>query len=261
MSAAVSLARTPSIREQVSAEEWQARVNLAACYRLVDLYGMSDMINNHITLRVPGEPDHFLINSHGELYGEVTASSLYKIHHDGEVILKPHNDYGINQAGYVIHSAIHAARPDVNCIVHTHTQAGMAVAALECGILPISVTALRFYGRYGTHKYEGVTIYPGEKPRLVDSLGTHDLLLLENHGLLSCGRSVAEAFNGIYNAEQACRIQIDAMSTGGALILPEEDIRREVAKLFVPGVRRVFGELEWPALLRRLDAIDPSFRQ
>lgn len=254
------LSKPATIREQVSEAEWAARVDLAACYRLVDLYGMSDIINNHITMRVPGEPEHFLINSHGELYSEVTASSLYKIHHDGEVILKPHNDYGINRAGYVIHSAIHEARPDVNCIVHTHTRAGMAVAALDCGILPISVTALRFYGRYGIHEYEGVTIYDGEKPRLVQSLGDHDLLLLRNHGLLSCGRSIAEAFNIIYNAEQACQIQVDAMGTGAALVYPEERIRREVAELFVPGVRRTFGELEWPALLRRLDAIDSSYR-
>ena len=184
----------PSIKDQVSPEEWRARVDLAACYRLIDTYGMTDLIYNHITARVPGEEDVVLLNLYGLLYKEITASSLVKIHVDGEIIWKPDSDYGINKSGYVIHGAIHKARPDVACVLHTHTRAGMAVAAMKCGLLPLSQTSIRFVGHIGYHDYEGPAVELDERERLVRDLGPHDALIMRNHGLLTCGATVQQAF-------------------------------------------------------------------
>jgi len=180
----------PSIKNQVSAQEWQARLDLAACYRLIDVYGMTDLIYNHITTRVPGEEDALLINLYGLLYKEITASSLVKIHVDGEIIWKPDTDYDINKSGYVIHGAIHKARPDVACVLHTHTRAGMAVAAMKCGLLPLSQTSIRFVGHIGYHDYEGPAVELDERERLVRDLGPHEALIMRNHGLLTCGTTV-----------------------------------------------------------------------
>jgi ribulose-5-phosphate 4-epimerase/fuculose-1-phosphate aldolase len=251
--------RIPSARDSVSAEEWEARVNLAACYRLVHLWEMSDMIANHISVRVPGEPDHFLINPYGYLYEEITASSLVKIDLDGNIIWKPDFDYGINRAGFVIHSAIHRARHDVDCVIHTHTAAGMAVSALECGLLPLTQMAMRF-GTVGYHDYEGVALDIGEQERLLRDLGDADLLVLRNHGLLAIGQTVMQAFDTIRRAELACKTQVMAMSTGAKLIVPSDNIAKATANLYRPEVRRPFGVLEWPALLRKLDRLDPSYR-
>jgi ribulose-5-phosphate 4-epimerase/fuculose-1-phosphate aldolase len=176
-----------SIRAEVSPEEWQARVDLAACYRLVDKYGMTDLIYNHITARIPGSKDHLLINLYGMLYKEITASSLVKIDVEGEIIWKPDTDYGINKSGYVIHGAIHKARPDVACVLHTHTRAGIAVSAMKCGLLPLSQTAIRFVGHIGYHDYEGPAVELDERERIVEDLGSHDALIMRNHGLLTCG--------------------------------------------------------------------------
>ena len=180
-----------SIREEVSAPEWQTRLDLAACYRLVDKYNMQDLIYNHITARIPGTPDHLLINLYGLLYKEITASSLVKIDLDGNILHKPDTDYGINKSGYVIHGAIHRARPEVACVLHTHTRAGMAVSAMKCGLLPLSQHAMRFTDSIGYHEYEGLALELDEQARLVRDLGMHKTMILRNHGLLTCGASPA----------------------------------------------------------------------
>src|SRR5436190_1348037 len=172
-----------SIRDSVSGEEWQARLDLAACYRLVDKYEMADLIYNHITARIPGSPDHLLINLYGLLYKEITASSLVKISVEGDIVWKPDTDYAINKSGYVIHGAIHKARPEVACVLHIHTRAGMAVASMACGLLPLSQTAIRFHDHIGYHDYEGPALELDERERLVRDLGPHDALIMRNHGL------------------------------------------------------------------------------
>ncbi|MGZ5913697.1 MAG: class II aldolase/adducin family protein, partial [Reyranella sp.] len=191
-----------SVKDEVSAEEWQARVELAACYRLVDQYEMTDLIYNHITARIPGT-DHLLINLYGLLYKEITASSLVKIDVEGEIIAKPDTDYGINKSGYVIHGAIHKARPEVKCVLHTHTRAGIAVSAMQCGLLPLSQTSIRFVGHIGYHDYEGPAVDLDERERIVSDLGPHDALVMRNHGLLTCGPTVQQAFNTMYQLEQS----------------------------------------------------------
>lgn len=249
----------PSMRGRVSPEEWEARVNLAACYRLVALWDMTDMIANHISVRVPGEPEHFLINAYGLLYEEITASNLVKIDFDGNIVDKPPFDYGVNRAGFVIHSAIHRARHEVDCIIHTHTPAGMAVSSLHCGLLPMTQTAMRFT-TIAYHDYEGVAVDLDEQKRLVADLGDADLMVLRNHGLLVVGPTVPQAFSNIYRAELACKAQLMAMAASSELVLPSDEIIAKTNHLYRPEVRRPFGVLEWPALLRKLDRIDPTYR-
>ena len=224
----------PSIKDRVSPEEWQARLDLAACYRLIDTYGMTDLIYNHITARVPGEEDVVLLNLYGLLYKEITASSLVKIHVDGEIIWKPDTDYDINKSGYVIHGAIHKARPDVACVLHTHTRAGMAVAAMKCGLLPLSQTSIRFVGHIGYHEYEGPALELDERERLVHDLGPHDALIMRNHGLLTCGATVQQAFNTMYQLELSCRSQVDAMAARTELTMPGENVLAHTADLYQP---------------------------
>ncbi len=242
-----------SIREQVSPQEWQTRLDLAACYRLVDAYGMTDLIYNHITARIPGT-EELLINLYGLLYREITASSLVKIDLDGIILWKPDTDYGINKSGYVIHGAIHKARPDVTCVLHTHTRAGMAVAAMKCGLLPLSQTAMRFVGHIGYHDYEGPAVELEERARLVRDLGPHDAMIMRNHGLLTCGATIPQAFNTMYQLELSCRSQVDAMAARTELTLPGENVLAHTAHMYQPGTRRPYGVLEWPAMLRLLDA-------
>jgi ribulose-5-phosphate 4-epimerase/fuculose-1-phosphate aldolase len=244
----------PSIKHKVSAEEWQARLDLAACYRLVDKYGMTDLIYNHITSRVPGEDDIVLLNLYGLLYKEITASSLVKIHVDGEIVWKPVTDYDINKSGYVIHGAIHKARPDVGCVIHTHTRAGVAVSAMKCGLLPLSQTSIRFVGHIGYHGYEGPAVNLDEREQIVADLGPHNALIMNNHGLLTCGPSVPEAFNTMYQLELSCRSQVDAMAARTELVMPGENVLAHTAHLYQPGTRRPYGILEWPAMLRLLEA-------
>ena len=243
-----------SIKDEVSPEEWQLRVDLAACYRLIDRFGMADMIYNHITVRLPGGQDHLLINLYGLLYKEITASSLVKIDLAGNVVWKPDTDYGFNRSGYVIHSAIHGAREDVKCIIHTHTRAGMAVSAMKCGLLPISQTSIRFVGHISEHEFEGPAIELAERERLVRDLGSHNAMILTNHGLLTCGPSIPEAFNTMYQLELSCRSQVDAMASRTDLHIPKQAVLERTAKLYQPETRRPYGVLEWPALLRLLDA-------
>ena len=242
------------IRDEVSPEEWEARINLAACYRLTDSFGMTDLIYNHITARIPGDDEHLLINLYGLLYKEITASSLVKIDLEGNILWKPDTDYGINKSGYVIHGAIHRARPEVKCVMHTHTRAGMAVSSMKCGLLPMTQTAMRFVDHHGYHDYEGPAIDLAERERLVRDLGPHDTLILRNHGLLTCGATIQQAFNTMYQLELSCRAQVDAMAGGQEIVLPAREVIEHTANLYQPGTRRPYGVLEWHAMLRLLDA-------
>jgi ribulose-5-phosphate 4-epimerase/fuculose-1-phosphate aldolase len=259
---ALKKSKVASLRSNVSPEEWQARVDLAAAYRLVDLYGMSDLIANHISVRVPGEHDAFLINAYGLLYEEITASSLLKIDHEGKILAKPDfgdHDYGVNRAGFVIHSAIHMGKPDIQCVMHTHTWAGMAVSTMECGLLPNTQTSMRF-AKISYHDYDGVVIDTAAREALVKSLGDNNALILRNHGLLTTGATIPEAFNAMHRLELSCKTQIAAMSCNTKLIDVPADVVDATYMNFQPHVRRPFGVLDWPALLRKLDRIDPGFR-
>jgi ribulose-5-phosphate 4-epimerase/fuculose-1-phosphate aldolase len=247
----------------MTSEERQTRIDLAACYRLVARYGMTDLIFNHITARIPGAGHALLINPFGLLYEEITASSLVKIDIEGNILDPGTTPYGINRAGYVIHSAVHGARDDVQAVIHTHTRAGVAVSCMKQGLMPISQTALRFLGRTGYHDFEGPAIDEGERARLIAALGSNDALILRNHGLLTVGRTIAEAFLLMQRLETACQIQVAALA-GGEPILPSEESRRRTAELFNPRTGSddvsVAGTLEWPALLRQIDRIDPAYR-
>lgn len=244
-------------------QEIATRIDLAACYRLVALYGMTDLIFNHITARIPGEDAALLINPFGLLYEEVTAQSLIKIDIDGKILDPGSTDYGINRAGYVIHSAVHQARHDVQAVIHTHTRAGVAVSCMTQGLMPISQTALRFLGRTGYHDFEGPAIDEGERVRLIAALADNDALILRNHGLLTVGRTIPEAFLLMQRLETACQIQVSALA-GGPPLLPSEESQQRTATLFAPQTGSadvsVAGTREWPALLRQLDRIDPSYR-
>lgn len=247
----------PSLKNTVSAQEWQARVQLAACYRLIDYYGMSDLIYNHITASIPGT-DHFLINLYGLLYKEITASSLVKIDLAGNIITTPKTDYGINKSGYVIHGAIHEARADVQCVIHTHTRAGMAISTMQCGLLPLTQTSMRFVGHIGYHQFQGPAIDLAERASLVHDLGPHDAMILYNHGLLTCGATIEQAFNTMYQLELSCRSQVDAMAARTELMIPADSVLAHTANLYQPGTRRPYGVLEWPAMLRLLEAVDKN---
>ena len=248
-----------TVKSQVTREEWDRRVDLAAAYRLVDLYGMSEMSANHISTRVPGEEGAFLINPYGMLYDQMHASCFIKIDLEGDVLFNP-TEYSVNKAGYIIHSAIHAARKDVDCVIHTHTVAGMAVSAMKCGLLPLAQTSMRF-AKIGYHDYEGVAVNPAEKKRLVRDLGDRAGMILRNHGLLVVGGSIPEAFYNIFKLERACQVQIAALSCNTELVMPPKKVVDASYRMYLPQTRRPFGVLEWPALLKKLDKIDPSFRE
>ena len=252
----------PSMKDRVTPAEWKARVDLAACYRLVDHYDMSDMMANHISAAVPGEEGAFLINPYGMMYEEITASSLIKVDRGGAILSTPDFGdlgYGINKAGYVIHSAVHAARPDVACVIHTHSWASMAVSSLECGLLPLTQTAMRFL-KIGYHDYQGVVLDEKEQASLLADLGEGEAVILRNHGALVVGRSVGEAFNWMHRLELACRAQIGAMACNTPLRGVPADVLEATWNNFQRGTRRPYGLMEWPALLRKLDRMDPSFR-
>ena len=266
MSAAVqapALHIVQPIRDRVSPAEWEARVQLAAAYRLAEMYGMTEMTANHISCRVPGEDGQFLINPYGMLYEEVTASSLVKIDLDGNILLNG-TEYGVNRAGFVIHSAIHAARHEVDCVAHTHTPAGMAVSAMECGLLPIAQTMMRFL-HVAFHDFEGIADNEGERGRLVADLGANDAMILRNHGLLVCGRSVGEAFNLLWRMERSCQTQVLALSYNTKLVFPPAAVAENTYEKMSSRRERRPGEIKivsaWPALLRKLDKLDPSYKE
>ena len=249
-----------SVREQVSPEEWQVRVDLAACYRLVAMYGYTEMIANHISVRVPGTKDQFLLNPYGMLYEEVDASSLIKIDVDGNILFNA-TDYSVNKAGFVIHSAVHMARHDAACVAHTHTPAGMAVSAMECGLLPLAQTSMRFV-HIAYHDFEGIADDVEERERLVQHLGNHEAMILRNHGLLVTGRDVPAAFNVLYRLERACEVQVMAMAANTKLVLPSKEILEETYNKMQPKPEAAHrnGSLAWGALLRKLDRVDTSYR-
>lgn len=237
--------------------ERDVRVDLAAAYRLVDVFGWTDLIFNHISARVPGPEEHFLINPFGMLYEEITASSLIKVSLDGRVIDNPNPAYSFNQTGYVIHSAIHEARPDVACVLHTHTPAGMAVSALPGGFVAVAQSGMRF-SNIAYHGLEGLSVDTNERARIAKDLGDADAMILKNHGLLTTGKSVAQAFVLMHRLEKACQTQLLAMAASRELALPPAAI---VQKTFAQLLEQPsLTTMAWPALLRMLDRRDPSFR-
>lgn len=247
-----------SMRDQVSAEEWRVRVDLAACYRLVALHGWDDLVFTHLTARVPGPEHHFLINPYGMLFEEITASSLVKVDLAGHKVMP--SPYEINPAGFTIHSAIHAARQDAKCVIHLHTDAGVAVSAQRDGLLPISQNALFPLASLAYHDYEGVALREDEKARLVADLGNNSMLILRNHGTLTVGPGVADAFLYMFALERACRIQILAQSGGVPLVQVPAPIVAGIVAQAMEVTRGLGGQLAWPGLLRKLDRLDPSFR-
>lgn len=248
----------PSIHSQVSPEEWELRVNLAAAYRLVALFGWDDLVFTHISARVPGPDEHFLINAYGLLFEEMTASSLVKVDLDGNKVLD--TEYDINPAGFTIHSAIHAARHDAGCVLHTHTKAGVAVSTLAEGLQPICQTSLFPFSTLAYHDYEGIALNEDEKPRLVADLGDKRALILRNHGLLTLGDTVADAFLMMYALETSCQIQLMAQSTGSDIVPVPQPIVKGIQAQVEQVTKGLGGDIVWPGLLRRLDRIDASFR-
>jgi ribulose-5-phosphate 4-epimerase/fuculose-1-phosphate aldolase len=248
-----------SAREQVSAAEWDMRINLAAAYRLAALYGWDDLVFTHVSARVPGSEDHFLINPYGMMFEEITASSLVKIDRDGRKIME--SPYEINPAGFTIHSCIHAAREDVACIMHIHSLNGVAVAAQKQGLLAISQQSLFVLSSLAYHDYEGVALSAAEQPRLVADLGDKSYLMLRNHGLLTVGSSPADAFLYMYIFESACAIQVRAQSGGQELIRVPELILAGIRAAASQVMRGLGGNLAWPGLLRKLDRSNPGYRE
>ena len=241
--------------------EAELRVQLAAAYRLVEHFGWNESIYGHLTVRVPGPERHFLINPYGLRYGEVRASNLVKITLGGEIVGR--SEWPVNVAGYAIHGAIHRSAPDAHCVMHTHSPAGMAVAALECGLLPIGLDATLFHGTVGYHAYEGAIVSEGEKARLVADLGCNRALILRNHGLVTVGRTVAEAFLYLHRLETACKTQVDALAMNSALSLVPEEICEKSAREIDAFSQHVsdIGTLEFQAYMRMLDETDAGYRE
>ena len=255
-----SALRIPSRKNQVSPEEWQVRVDLAAAYRLVAAFKWDDLVFTHISARVPGRHDEFLINPYGLMFDEITASSLIKIDAQGNKL--DASSYDVNPAGFTIHSAIHAVRHDAQCVLHVHSLNGIAVSAQKQGVLPISQQSIFVLSSLSYHDYEGVALRDDEKPRLVANLGPdNNFLMLRNHGLLTLGGTIADAFVSMYLFESVCTIQVRAMAGGAELISVDPRIisgAQAQAKQVTRGAGG--GALAWPGLLRRLDRVDPGFR-
>ena len=248
----------------IAPEEWGVRVDLAAAYRLIAHFKWDDLILTHNSARVPGMTDQFLINPMGLMFDEITASNLIKIDVNGNQV-EP-SEYEPNYAGFVIHSAIYLGRPDVNCVIHTHTEADIAVGALDGGLLPLSQWAMRFYNRLGYHDYEGVSLDLDERERLQHSIGDHPVLVLRNHGLLVTGRNIAEAFSLTYHFERSAEAQLKiqaAAASGAKIVVPSvETCERQAAQFANSGnTPRLGGQREWPALLRLVEKLDPGFRE
>ena len=251
-------AKRSNVRDLVSEEEWQIRVDLAAAYRLVADYGWDDLVFTHISARVPGPEHHFLINPYGMMFEEITASSLVKVDLNGNIVMD--SDYKINPAGFTIHSAVHAAREDAICVMHLHTDYGIAVSVQQDGLLPISQQSLFVLASLGYHDYEGLALNDEEKPRLVADLGNKTFLILRNHGLLTVGRTVADAFLSMFLLERACRIQILAQSGGGKLVSIDERVFAQIPAQEAVVTQGGGGRLVWPGLLRKLDRIGANYK-
>jgi len=247
----------PSRREQVSAEEWRLRVDLAAAYRLVALFHWDDLVFTHISARVPGREDQFLINPYGFMFEEITASSLIKVDAAGNKL--DETPYAVNPAGFVIHSAVHGARHDAGCVLHVHSLNGIAVSAQKGGVLPLSQQSIFVLSSLGYHDYEGVALRDDEKPRLVADLGEKSFLMLRNHGLLTVGPTVADAFIAMYLFETVCTIQVRAQAGGGELIPVQPEIIATARQQAAVATRGLGSSLTWPGLLRRLDRTYPGY--
>lgn len=255
-----SIQDIPSLQGKISAEEWRTRIDLAAAYRLVALMGWDDMVYTHITAKIPGPEHHFLINPYGMMFDEITASSLVKVDLAGNVVMD--SPFPINPAGFTIHSAVHAAREDAGCVLHTHSVNGVAVSAQADGVLPISQQSIFVLSSLGYHDYEGVALRDDEKPRLVRDLGNNNFFMLRNHGLLTVGQSVADAFMAMYTFESVCMIQVRAQSGGGRLTMIDPAIiatSAQQAQQVTKGMGS--GALNWPGLLRRLDRRSPGYER
>jgi ribulose-5-phosphate 4-epimerase/fuculose-1-phosphate aldolase len=246
-----------SLKDTVGAAEWQLRVDLAACYRLVAAYGWSDLIFTHISARIPGPEHHFLINPYGLMFDEITASSLIKV--DQRCNKLSDSPFPVNPAGFVIHSAVHEAREDIQCVLHTHTRAGVAVSAQKGGVLPISQQSTFVLASLAYHDYEGVAFRDEEKPRLQADLGTRNFLMLRNHGLLTVGRTIADAFLSMYVFESTCQIQVSAQA-GGELTQVHPQIVAGVAQAMQVQTDGLGGAFVWPSLLRKVERIDPGYK-
>lgn len=247
----------PSMKDQVSADEWQLRCDLAACYRLVAMYGWTDLIFTHISARVPGPGHHFLINPYGMMFDEITASSLIKVDQDGNKLSE--SALPVNRAGFVIHSAIHAVRDDAQCVIHTHTRAGVGVSAQRDGVLPVSQQSMFVLASLAYHDYEGVALHDAEKPRLQDDLGTANFLMLRNHGLLTVGASIPDAFLSMYIFESACQIQLAAQAGAGEPRMIAPEILGTTAESMKVQTSGLGGAFAWPALIRKLNRVDESY--
>ncbi|MCT2533251.1 class II aldolase/adducin family protein [Porticoccaceae bacterium] len=246
-------------RTSMAQTEQELRVQLAACYRIFDHMGWSEMIYNHITAKVPGPEHHFLINPYGLHYREVTASNLVKVDIDGNIV--EHTDYAVNPAGIVIHTAIHAARPDIQCIAHTHTNAGMAVACTQEGLRTDNFYSALLHNQIAYHDFEGITVNDEEKPRLIANLGDKSLMILRNHGLLAGGRTIPEAFQNLWAMERACQVQVTTDSTGRPNIPVGPEILAKSEQLMaMQAMGGPSGELEFKALTRLIEKIDPSYK-
>ena len=245
------------IKDRVSAQEWRLRQELACAYRLFDHFGWHELIYNHITVRVPGEPGHFLINPFGLMYREVTASNLVKIDVDGNVVL---GDHPVNRAGFVIHSAIHRAREDAHAVAHTHTTAGQAVSCQEHGLLPMSFSAVMFHDRIAYHDFEGITLDLEEQERLLANLGDKDVMILRNHGLLTCGPTIADAFQDMYQLQRSCEVQVAALAGGTRVIIPSEQVAIRATGQFDRTARNgVENRMLFDAMTRWMLDKDPGF--
>lgn len=252
MTAKLKSVKTPSVRDHVSGDEWQVRVDLAAAYQLAAQLRWTDLIYTHFSARIPGT-EHLLINAYGLMFDEITASNLVKIDIDGGILDDP-LEYGINQAGYVIHSCVHKARPEIACVIHTHTRAGVAVSAMKCGLLPISQHAMRVQGEVTYHDYEGIALEMDEQTRMARDLGqTSKAMILRNHGLLALGASVREAFEVMYYLDCACQIQVDAMAGGMENVLQMSERAAATADEQFHRTDRNSQHKDWPALLRMLE--------
>ena len=247
-----------------SEEEWALRVELACCYRLIDHFGLTDLVYNHITVRLPDdshpfEDEIFLINGFGRHYTEITASNLIRVDMDGTA--RDSSDYPVNGPGYVIHSAIHGARHDVACIIHTHSLAGCAVSSMACGLIPLDQQSMMFHNRIAYHDLEGIATDMNEQSRLIEDLGDKNAMILRNHGLLTVGRSVGEAFRRLYYLERACKLQIQAMQSGTELVIPSATVAEHTARQWDEGLagQGTIDPIEWPALVRLMEKKDASF--
>ena len=254
----------PSLKNQVSPEEWALRVDLAACYRLVAMYGMSDLIFTHISAKLPhsvsGDAPQFLINPYGLMFDEITASSLIRIDMAGNQITP--SEFSVNRAGFVIHSTIHEARHDAACVLHTHSRAGVAVSAQKAGLLPISQQATVIMDSLSYHDYEGLAVHDDERPRLNADMGESNYLILRNHGLLTVGKTVPDTFLAMYFLECACQIQISAQAGGEITHVPQKVLDGVSTAVKLQQVNNVSaGALAWPALLRRLDRLSPGYAE